>query len=175
MLASPEGRCGSHNTGLCSWWQRPEAACSWPVGMAGQWAQLQEGPGNPMAHEVTKGQGLPWGQNPGGHVPRSLSISGCTVTVPGLMGSMSPGCPHASHTPVTSHVMSLLCEQFLIFKKFYQKLTIPSLPFPSPALVDQHGPAQLSELQPLAPARSIVVWMGQPSPCSCPQHSSHPP
>lgn len=75
---------------------------------------------------------------------RSLFIAGAAVPVP-----HSSQCPHASHTSVISHVLSLLHEQFLIFKNFYQKLTIPSLPLPLPALVAQHGPAQLSKLQPL--------------------------
>lgn len=113
----------------------PAGACSWPVGMAGH-------SGDPTAHAIMEGQGLP-GQSRGVS-PRSLFMAGATVPVP-----HSSPCPHASHTPVISRVLSLLHEQFLIFKNFYQKLTIPSLPLPLPALVAQRGPAQLTKLQPL--------------------------
>lgn len=54
--------------------------------------------------------------------------------------------------------MSLLCEQFLIYKTFYQKLTMPSLPLPQLWWVST---AQLSDLS-LAPASSQMggILMG---------------
>lgn len=82
--------------------------------MAGQWAQLQEGSGDPTVHKrVIKGWACLGIRALGLGTPENSVHSWAQCHSPILLWE----CLHASHTRVIPHIIFLLCEQFLIFKK----------------------------------------------------------